>query len=186
MDATLERKLCELIDRQDIWSVLLRYGRGLDRLDRDLIRSCYHDNAVDDHHVFVGTSDAFIDWAFENSRAFNMVHHHGVNNHTCELDGDDAYAETYYTYIGANVQPPHLLSIGRYIDHFQRRDGVWKIANRVCVIEKTFDLTETTDRSAESGNLRYGPLRPATRDRSDLSYQQPVVPRRPLGEQPSA
>jgi hypothetical protein len=182
MDALFEQKLRELIDRHDIWSILLRYGRGLDRLDRTLIRSCYHDDAVDDHHVYAGKPDDFIDWAFQNSREFNTVHHHGMNNHTCELDGDDAYAETYYTFIGANTNPPHLLSIGRYIDHFQRRDGVWKIANRVCVIEKTFDLTETADRTAEKGNLQYGPLHPATRDRSDLSYQRPILPRRPLSD----
>jgi len=182
MDAGLEKKLRELIDRQEIWAVLLRYARGLDRLDEDLIRSCYHDGAVDDHHVFVGNAGHFIDWAFQNSRDFNTVHHHGINNHTCELDGDNAYAETYYTYIGANVRPPHLLSIGRYIDHFQRRDEGWKIANRVCVIEKTFDLTETADRTAEAGDLRYGPLCTATRNRSDLSYLRPVVPRHPLAE----
>lgn len=181
MDETLKNKLHELIDRQDIWNVLLRYARGIDRLDRDLIRSCYHDDAVDDHHSFVGAPDDFIDWAFEGSLARNVVHHHGVNNHSCEIDGDNAYAETYYTYIGANREPPHLLSIGRYIDHFQRRNGEWKIANRVCVIEKTFDLMETEDRTAENGDLHYGPLCPATRDRGDLSYQRPVHPRRPKG-----
>ena len=174
----LERKLRELIDRQEIWDVLLRYGRGIDRLDRELVRSCYHDDAIDDHHVFVGTPDGFIDWAFADARATTTVYHHGVNNHSCELAGDDAHAETYYTYVGVNKRPPHLFSIGRYIDHFQRRAGLWKIANRVCVIEKTFDLTETIFRP-EAGDLRYGLPLPAARDRTDLSYHRPVVPRRP-------
>lgn len=182
MDELIEKKLRELFDRQEIWSVLLRYGRGIDRLDRELLRSCYHDDAVDDHHAFVGSPDVFIDWVFDYSLAYNTVHHHSVGNHSCELDGDNAYAETYYTFIGAHVQQPHMLSIGRYIDHFQRRGGVWKIANRVCVIEKTFDLMETADRTAENGDLRYGRLRPATRDASDLSYHRPVIPRRPLAE----
>ncbi len=182
MDELLEKKLRELIDRQEIWEVLLRYGRGIDRLDRELLRSCYHDDAIDDHHVFVAKPDDFIDWVFEDCKANTTVHHHGVNNHHCELDGDNAYAETYYTYIGANRKQPHMLSIGRYIDHFQRRNGVWKIANRVCVIEKTYDLMETENRFAEAGDPHYGELRPATRDRTDLSYQHPVVPRRPLAE----
>jgi SnoaL-like domain len=181
MDEILEKKLRELIDRQEIWSVLLRYGRGLDRLDRDLIRSCYHDGAIDDHHAYVGTADDFIDWAFKSSSEQNTIIHHGVNNHSCELDGDNAHAETYYTYIGGNVQPPHTLSIGRYIDHFQRRDGVWKIANRVCVIEKIFELTELPNTSGEDGEPLYGKLRAATRDKTDLSYHRPVVPRRPPG-----
>jgi SnoaL-like domain len=180
MDAQLEAKLRELIDRQEIWSLLLRYGRGIDRLDRELIRSIYWDDAVDDHHTFVGSADDFIDWALSHTRDQNTVHHHGVGNHYVELDGDDAHGETYYTFIGANRKPPHLLSIGRYIDHYQRRDGVWKIANRVCVIEKLFDLADGDDTMIEAMGKTLGPLRPATRDRTDLSYQRPVVPRRPM------
>ncbi len=180
MDEAFERKLRELIDRQEILSVLLRYTRGIDRLDRELLRSCYHDDSFDDHHIFAGRANDFIEWALNFHGTYNTVHHHGINNHTCELDGDDAHAETYYTFIGANREPPHLLSIGRYIDHFQKREGVWKIANRVCVIEKTFDILETTDRTAEAGDLSYGPLRPASRSPEDLSYHRPVQPRRPL------
>ena len=73
MDQMLEKKLRELIDRQEIWSILLRYARGIDRLDRDLIRSCYHDDAVDDHHTFVAKPDEFIDWAFDYSLRYQTV-----------------------------------------------------------------------------------------------------------------
>ena len=180
MDAALERRLRELVDRQDIWTLLLRYARGLDRMDREMIRACYWDDAIDDHHSFVGAPDPFIDWAFRYNEEVSVVQHHGLGNHHCEIDGDDAHAETYYTFIGANIHPPHLLSIGRYIDHFQRRDGVWKMANRVTVIEKNFDLTQGTyDAVTLAGDTRHGPLLPATRDRTDLSYMRPVIPRRP-------
>ncbi|HEX7741561.1 MAG TPA: nuclear transport factor 2 family protein [Sphingobium sp.] len=183
MDQDLERKLRELVDRQEIWSLLLRYARGIDRRDRELVRSCYWDDAVDDHHSFVGDPDAFIDWVFENNSAPGILQHHGLNNHFCEVDGDNAYSETYYTFIGANSEPPHLLSIGRYMDHFQRRDGVWKMANRVTVIEKNFDLHDAAhDAITRAGDTSYGPLLPATRDRGDLSYMRPVVPRRPKNE----
>lgn len=180
MDAALETRLRDLIDRQDIFAVLLNYARGLDRMDRDLIRACYWDDATEDHHSFVGTPDTFIDWAFEYNRAVSSVQHHGLGNHVCEIDGDDAHAETHYTFIGANLEPPHLLSIGRYIDHFQRRDGIWKIADRVTVIEKLFGLTEHPhDAFTLPGDTSHGPLVHASRDRSDLSYARPVVPRRP-------
>lgn len=180
MDANLEAKLRELIDRQEIWSLLLRYARGLDRMDFEMIRACYWDDAIDDHHSFVGTPDAFIDWAFAYNRDVSAVQHHGLNNHYCEIDGDNAYSETYYTFLGANLTPPHLLSMGRYIDHFQRRDGVWKMANRVTVIEKNWNLNESAlDALMTAGDTSHGPLRPATRDRNDLSYQRPVVPRQP-------
>lgn len=186
MDTALEAKLRALIDRQEIWDVLLRYARGLDRLDRELIRSCYHDDAVDDHHVYVGKPDDFIDWAFDYSRACNVVHHHGLSNHRCEIDGDDAHAETYYTFIGVNKAPPHLLSMGRYIDRFQKRSGEWRIADRVCVIEHSFELnghpTIAGNAPSEAQIALLGPLRPATRDRDDVSYVRPLAPRRPVAE----
>jgi len=182
MDADLETRLRQMLDKQDIWSVLLRYGRGLDRLDYDIVRSCYHDDAIDDHHAFVGTPEAFIDWAFQDSMRSTTVTHHGVNNHSCELDGDNAYCETYYTFIGAYLGPTHLLSIGRYVDHFQCRNGEWKIANRVCVIEKLFELHEMPVGTPQADGNGIGAVLPATRDLTDLSYHRPVVPRRPLSE----
>lgn len=179
MDALLEAKLRELIDRQEIWAVLLRYARGLDRMDRELLRSCYWDDAIDDHHGYVGSPDFFIDTTFGNTSSI-QIEHHGLSNHFCELDGDDAYGETHYTFFGTRNDAPALLSIGRYIDHFQRRDGVWKFSNRVTVIERNFALAAyPCDAQILAGDTRPGPLLPATRDRSDLSYMQPVVPRRP-------
>lgn len=186
MDAVLETKLRELIDRQEIWDVLLRYSRGLDRMDRELIRSCYWDDAVDDHHIFVGKPDDFIDWSFEYSRDYNVHHHHGLSNHRCELAGDSAHSETYYTFIGVNHQAPHMLSMGRYVDHFQKRGGEWRIANRVCVIEHSFELQDALNPASNAPTdaliAALGPPVHASRDRSDLSYQRPLTPRRPLGE----
>ena len=50
-----DRLLIELVDRHEIHQVLLRYARGLDRLDNALARSCYWDDAIEDHGHFVGT-----------------------------------------------------------------------------------------------------------------------------------
>jgi hypothetical protein len=36
----------------------------MDRLDRELVRSAYHDDAIDDHAAFVGPVERFLDWAF--------------------------------------------------------------------------------------------------------------------------
>lgn len=179
MNTSLETRLQELLDRQDIWSVLLRYARGLDRMDRELLRSCYWDDAIDDHHSFVGGPDFFINTVFAHMVPTG-VEHHGLSNHSCEIMGDDAHSETHYTFIGTRDNPPHLLSMGRYIDHFQRRNGIWKFANRVTVIEKNFALTEFPgDADIRAGDTSAGPLLAAARDRGDLSYMRPVVPRRP-------
>ena len=178
MDAELEAKLREMVDRHEIWQVLQRYGRGLDRFDRELVRSCYHDDAIDDHDTYVAQVEDFIDWANESSGYF-VSHHHGVMNHSCELDGDDAYCETYYLFTGVAAEPPHMLSMGRYIDHFQRRDGEWRIANRVTVIEGTFELAQSRMAAGQPTSYAAGEAQPATRDRSDVSYHRPPKPRAP-------
>jgi hypothetical protein len=122
---------------------MLRYSRGIDRFDRDLVRSCYWDDAIDDRHNYVGTPDDFLDkyaWPFHGR--YQTLHHHTLTNHTCELAGDEAHCETYCTFIGSNKEPPHMLSIGRYVDHVQKRGGEWKIAGRVCTIEAVREIND--------------------------------------------
>ncbi|GIX29798.1 MAG: hypothetical protein KatS3mg124_0270 [Porticoccaceae bacterium] len=99
MDPTHSQALRELLDRQAIWQVLQRLARGLDRLDVELVRSCYFDDAVDDHGHYVGDPDGFIAWANETARQFRWTHH-ALTTHNCELAGDDAYCETYFLYVG--------------------------------------------------------------------------------------
>jgi hypothetical protein len=184
MDADLEHRLREQLDRDEIWRVMQRYGRGLDRLDFELARSCYWDDCIEDHGSFVGTPDDFIPWADQNTLHYQSSQH-GLLNHFCDLVGDDAYCETYYLFTGVAAQPPHFMSTGRYIDHFQKRAGAngpeWRIANRVCIIEGKFDLPD----SAISAGFppAYTEAEPcqAARDRRDVSYHRPPVPRRPQG-----
>ena len=128
----------------------------------------------------VGDPDSFIDYANGTSRGF-LTTQHTISNHSCDLQGDDAYCETYFLYVGTLPQPPHFMSSGRYVDHFQKRGGEWRIANRVTIVDATYGLPETL----VGKNLppAYGPgeVYPATRDRNDVSYHRPPVPRQPTG-----
>jgi hypothetical protein len=53
-DSELAAKVRELADRAEIHECMMRYARGMDRRDREVLRSAYHDGAVDDHVGFVG------------------------------------------------------------------------------------------------------------------------------------
>ena len=141
MDAELERRLREQLDRDEIWRVMQSYARGLDRLDYELVRSCYWDDAIEDHGSYVGRPDDFIEWANSTTLA-NQSTQHGILNHYCDLQGDDAYCETRYLFTAVADRPPHLMSTGRYVDHFQKRNGEWRIANRVCIIEGQYELQD--------------------------------------------
>ena len=182
MDAELEKKLRELIDRQEIHQVMLRYARGLDRLDFELVRSCYWDDAIEDHGSYVGRPDDFIHWADQTTLA-HVSTQHGILNHHCELDGDNAWTETYYHFTGVRAEPPHFMSTGRYVDHFQKRAGAngpeWRIANRVCLVESKLDVPEAAFASLMPPEYTEDEPCQAARDRSDVSYHRPPVPRRP-------
>ena len=178
MDAELEKKLREIADRHEIHQVMLRYARGLDRLDNELARSCYWDDAIEDHGHFVGTPGDFIPWA-DGTTLMHTSTQHAILNHYCELEGDDAYCETYYQFTGTRAEPPHFGSTGRYVDHFQKRGGEWRIANRVTIIEGTYDLPQAASAlNMPSAYTLEDPCQ-ASRDRNDVSYHRPPVPRRP-------
>ena len=112
----------------------------MDRLDRALARSAYHEGAIDDHVGFVGEVDDFLDWAFAYHGG-QVRHQHYVTNHYVELDGDEAHAETYYMFIGTERDPAAPLTVfgGRYVDRFERRQGKWGIAVRLCLVEWATD-----------------------------------------------
>ena len=182
MDAELERRLREQLDRDEILRVMQRYARGLDRLDNELARSCYWDDAIEDHGSYVGRPDDFIQWADSTTLA-NTSTKHGILNHHCDLRGDDAYCETYYLFTAVAERAPHLMSTGRYVDHFQKRPGPngpeWRIANRVCIVEGQYELHDyVLSRLMPPAYSEEEPCQ-AARDRTDVSYHRPPVPRQP-------
>jgi hypothetical protein len=169
----MDPRLQELCDRAEILDCLHRYARGMDRLDRELLRSAYHDGAIDDHVGFVGPVDNFIDWAFAY-HATQTRHQHYLMNHTADVAGDEAHAETYYMFVGTDKDPakPLIVSGGRYIDRFERRDGRWAIAARVCLVEWQSDATSLL--SPEAIEL-LDSAQTVARDTSDNSYDRPLV-----------
>lgn len=174
----MDPALADLLDRDAIRNVVHRLARGIDRTDTALVVSCYWPEAIDDHSHFIGDPAGFAAYAIAVTRSFATCQHH-IATHTCELAGDEAFAETYYTFIGRQQQAPHFLSSGRYVDHFERRDGEWRIRNRVTVVEANYAL----DDSAVGGDVTaaYGPgeRHPATLGPDDVSYHRPPQPRRP-------
>ncbi len=132
-------RLHELLDRRDIEDVVFRYCRGIDRIDRELVRSCYHPDASDDHGSFRGSVDEFLDWVFRLLARYSQTMHF-VGNVLVELEGDVAAAETYgiaFHRSERNEPQLNLMTGFRYLDRFEKRDGAWKIADRRVVIDWT-------------------------------------------------
>jgi ketosteroid isomerase-like protein len=167
----------QLSDRQAIMDCIQRYARGIDRHDVELVQSCYHPDALDDHGFYVGPGQGLAEAANEMHQGL-LSHQHHMTNHVIEIDGDTAHGETYYFVVmRGNTGVTNLVS-GRYIDRFERRDDEWRIAARVCMVENmveipTADMVET-DRLFAPGSI----------DRSDLSYRRPLHVTRQSPEDP--
>jgi hypothetical protein len=131
--------LQRLLDDRAIRDVLLRYCRGIDRIDLDLVRACYWPDAVDDHGAFRGGVDDYLVWIGRLLPRYGVTTH-SLTNTLVEWPGPDgiAHVETYGV---ADHQtpggPPELnLTIAfRYLDRFERRNGEWRIADRRCTTE---------------------------------------------------
>jgi hypothetical protein len=172
MSANLERKLRELIDKQEIQEVLVRYCRGFDRADAELLRTVYHPGAIDDrfpkdsqgHPQTVPDPGAYL---AERSRSRNpLVSCHRVSTITIELDGDVAQTESYYDVVmvrSDNGEAMVARADGRYIDRFERRNGEWRIVRRIIATEWS-DTHRMPAPRERSDNL-------ARQSREDISYQ---------------
>lgn len=170
----LMRRLRDMLDRNDILECMHRYARGMDRHDRALLRSAYHDDGIDDHGGFVGPVDEFIDWAL-NYHATQDRHQHYLTNHHVELGRDSAHAETYYLFVATERDEGARLSVagGRYVDYLEKRDGRWAIVTRVCLIEWRSDAASLITPKFRSYLDR---VQTVAQDRSDTSYERPLIP----------
>ena len=133
-----------LADEAAIKAVHIRYCRGIDRMDWELVRSCYHPDATDDHGGYRGGVEGFIAWAAEALKHLESTTHF-TGNQFVELDGDTAWAEHY-------VRVYHRQPAGR-------------IARRVIVVDSDrLDAVGATWASAE--------LKRGKRNATDPSYDR--------------
>lgn len=132
-----DKALQQLLDKQAITEVLFLYCRAIDRKDVELLRSVYHEDAEDYHGVYNGTIDGLLE-LLRKGRDAPVKTHHSVSNILIELDGDVARTESYLNAVHRREDDTgtwdELLKC-RYIDRFERRKGVWKIAKRVVVYD---------------------------------------------------
>jgi len=158
----------DVLDREQIVACLHRYTRGVDRHDWELLRSAYHEDAVDDHGNFVGTRDEFVTWV-EQFHSQHVRHQHSITNITIDLDGDVAHTESYYfvTMQFPDDSVPLNVNGGRYVDRFERRDGEWRIAARLMLNEWQHEAMPT--------QLAHEQRRGIKQTREDASYQRPLT-----------
>jgi ketosteroid isomerase-like protein len=163
---TRDPQVQDLLDKQAIREVTMRYCRGVDRCDPALISSAYHPDAIDQHssRTFTGETvgAGIADWVRSSTKRST----HQITNQSIRVDGDTAGCESYYVCFQLEDHDGGermLQAIGRYVDRLERRNGEWRISRRVVVNEMVRYL-------APGDVPNGGPLDLSKRDHSDPSY----------------
>lgn len=192
MTSELERRVQIMWDRQEIERVLRTYCRAIDRLDLELLKSVYHPDATDAHGSFDGNAHEFAEFMIARISAITTYGFHTITNSIIDIDGDQAVSESSYygyhrvpgglkaisAYFGESYaadaqrdgtidQEHEYICGGRYLDRFERREGVWRIAKRV--ITNEWSQCQPTSHVLEGSRADYN--LPGARDRSDPVYR---------------
>ncbi len=166
----IDESLLSLISKEAIREKLYQYCRAIDRNDKELLRDCYHPDAMDYHGIFEGQASEFVNLDADTVMPGLKVLQHSISNILIELDGHIARVESYvfaYHSIETEDGSHDLLVGGRYLDRFELREGAWRIAVRRCV----FDWARYDRATVDWSNGMFAGLRPrGRRDRSDPLY----------------
>jgi hypothetical protein len=159
-----------VVDEAAVRDVQLRYCRGIDRQDWEMVRSCYHPGAVDNHGPYNGSAEGFIAFAKEFLDVIEKTSHF-TGNQLVEVEGDVAWHEAYcvsYERLKATATTPRIdrSVIFRYFDRMERHEGRWAIVDRVVIV----DLERQDPVPTEQ--IGVPPWHLGSADRSDPSYNR--------------
>lgn len=173
------RAIADLLAKQEITEVLHRIARGTDRGDTELFASGFHADGEDWHGLANGPVANILATL---GRSTLLLTQHALSNIMIELDGDLARVETLFSSFhrrrdeGGQLWDETLR--GRYLDLFERRGGIWKIARRVVVwdasrVEPAQDswFDQVRARPGAEDRFVFG-----RRDRSDMVYSFALPP----------
>lgn len=122
----------DLLTKMILHDLTVTYCRGVDRLDDEILASVWHEDASVDAGVFKGSAQEFC----SAINAYNaQLRHtfHMISNEWYDVRGDVALGECYTvcfsTIVEDGVETDRVTG-GRYLDRFERRNGIWKIAHK--------------------------------------------------------
>lgn len=162
------RALQELLDKQAIHEVLMRYCRGIDRRDLELLLGVFHPDALDEHGIFDGNAQEFARMAMDMLEQFTATSHMIMNEYV-QLDDDTAHVESYVLASHRSERDGRKVDMtmgARYVDRFERRDGEWRIAHRAVVHDWNREQTVEAE-WPEAASFIQG-----RRDRDDRFYRR--------------
>jgi len=121
-------------DRFAIIDLAALYMRALDRLDGDLLAAQFWPEARCEYGVFSGAPANFAVFCRTMLKE-HQRNHHLIGQHLIDfVSGHEAFGEVYYQAYHRLFDEAgtarDLFIAGRYVDRYECREGVWKIAYR--------------------------------------------------------
>jgi len=158
-----------LLAKQELYELACKYMRGLDRLDRELLLSVFHQDGWCEYGFSNCKATEFVDFAID-ALSGHEANQHMIGNTLFEVEGDEAFGEVYfnaYHKIAGENGFEDVVIAGRYLDRYEKRDGQWKFAYR----SERVDWSRTTPTSDSyfdlaTDCLRGGRMDDAVYDRS--------------------
>lgn len=163
----LESEMRDLCARRDINAAVCRYMRGVDRLDRALNLSAFHDDAFVDCGMMNGPAAEFVDFA-QGFLSDMIASQHFIGQVDISVNGDKASGEVYFNAwhrIEEDGQEKDLIVGGRYIDEYECRDGDWRILKRAMLVDWS-----RTDNEADGFTKGNDAMLLGKRSKADFSY----------------
>jgi len=151
-------------DRFAIQDLAALYMRGLDRLDEALVAAQFWPEARCEYGIFSGNPADFAAFCMAALKE-HQRNHHMLGQHLIDFTGpDEAFGEVYYQayhrLAGEAGEPRDLFIAGRYVDRYERRDGIWKIAYRSELVDWVRD-DPASDAMLEGAPFIMGQRKPA-------------------------
>jgi len=164
----VDKRIQTMLDHFEIREVIEAYVDGCDRADRDAVADCYHEDSWDNHGPITGPGHQFATDCVNSLLQYWKTCTHVLGQSRIRVMGDTAGAETYYyASLTRDEDGQEMLDqqVGRYVDWFERRDGVWRIKDRRCIQEwaATFPITASYVDTA--------PFLHGIRSSKDISYE---------------
>ncbi len=182
-----EQALEVLRAEREITRVILRYARGIDGLDFELVRSCFHPDAeIEYGDFFRGSLDETIAFLQDSLPRLEGTLH-TFSPPWIELDLERGTATCETRSINSARYPPDAAGVSlqnvtgtRYYDRFERREGAWRLVWRRNEREWFQNRPDIPEPPPPTGGSR--PVEGAVSDSFDPGEQALEVPRPPVLE----
>ena len=157
----------DVIAEQAVRKAATCYSRGVDRSDLELLKSAFHNDAEVKYGSYDGHYEEFCKSVIQGQAGMDYTTHTVVNEYYDVDSQNNKGKGEIYVLAFLSMAGSEYLVAGRYIDHYECRDGDWRIISRQYI----YDWSRTSEYSGSDPNGLFETLTyRGKHTKDDLSY----------------